>query len=100
MMDLMNVLVERAPMERTMRPVMPGVLQYKEYSNLVSAYRSAFIILRSRVRHFQRGAIQHCEERWKWYAGSKAKILSHWVEKPDEVYQYPEVGEWNAKYHI
>lgn len=37
MVDLMDVLVKRAPMERAMRPVMPGVLQHKENSDLVSA---------------------------------------------------------------
>lgn len=42
MVDLMDVLVQRAPMERTMGPVMPGVLQHKEHSNLVSALISVF----------------------------------------------------------
>ena len=42
MVDLVNVLIERPPMERTVRPVMPGVLQYKKDSNLVPASRSVF----------------------------------------------------------
>ena len=40
--DLMYVLIERAPMERTMRPVMPGVLQHKKHSDLVPAFQSVF----------------------------------------------------------
>lgn len=42
MVDLMDVLVERTPMESTMRPVMPGVFQHKEHSDLVPAFRSVF----------------------------------------------------------
>ena len=38
MVDLMDVLVKWAPMKRTMRPVMPGVLQHKEHSDLVPAF--------------------------------------------------------------
>ena len=38
MVDLVDVLVERAPMERTMRPVMPGIFQYEEHSDLVPVY--------------------------------------------------------------
>ena len=37
MVNFMDVLVKRAPMERTMRPVMPGVLQHKKHSYLVTA---------------------------------------------------------------
>lgn len=33
---LVDVLVERTPMKHTMRPVVPGVLQHKEHSDLVS----------------------------------------------------------------
>ena len=35
MMDLMNVLVERAPMHRSMRPVVPRVFYNEEKPDLV-----------------------------------------------------------------
>lgn len=93
MVDLMDVLVERAPMERTMRPVMPGVLQHKEHSDLVPASRSVFNNPESRCGHFVRGTIQHCEERGEGYAGSKPDILSHWVEEPRKVNKFPHAGQ-------
>lgn len=40
MVDLMNVLVERAPVERAMRPVMPGVFQHKKHGDLIPALPS------------------------------------------------------------
>ena len=42
MVNLMDVLVERAPVERSVGPVMPGILQHKENCDLVSAFGSAF----------------------------------------------------------
>ena len=47
MVNLMDVLVERAPVERTVGPVMPGILQHKENGDLVTAFGSAFNQARS-----------------------------------------------------
>lgn len=47
MVNLMDVLVERAPVERSVGPVMPGILQHKEDGDLVSAFGSVF----SQERH-------------------------------------------------
>ena len=88
MVNLMNVLVERTPMKRTMGPVMPGVLQHKEHSDLVSIKCLVLIDSGSQRRHFTRGTIQHCEKRRKRYAGRKADVLSHWVEEPDKVNEF------------
>ena len=35
MVNLVDVLIQRTPMKRAMRPVMPGILQHKEAGNLV-----------------------------------------------------------------
>ena len=82
MVDLMDVLIERTPMKCTMRPVMPGVLQHKEDSNLVSVEFLVFNDLGSQWGHLVRGIIQHCEERREWYAGREPDVLSHWVKEP------------------
>ena len=55
MVDLMDIFVKGAPMERTMRPVVPGVLQHKEHSDLVPAFRSVFTGPVVRRGHFVRG---------------------------------------------
>lgn len=85
MMNLMNVLIKRTPMKRTMGPVMPSVLQHKEHSDLVSVNRLVLIDSGSQRRHFARGTIQHCEKRRERYAGSEADVLGHWVEEPNQV---------------
>ena len=101
MVDLMDVLVEWAPMEGTMRPVMPGVFQHEENSNLVPTYRS---VLNDPCHewYFANGTLQHCEERGERYAGIKPEILSHWVEEPNKINELPTPMEkWtNEAYHI
>ena len=83
MVDLMDVFIERTPMKCTMRPVMPGVLQHKKDSNLVSVELLVFNDFGSQCGHFARGVIQHCEERREWYAGREPDVLSHWVKEPE-----------------
>ena len=78
----MDVLIERAPMESTMRPVVPCVFQHKEHGDLVPAFRSVFNNPTSSGDHSVTGTIQHCEERGERYAGSKPDPLSHGVEEP------------------
>ena len=48
------------------------------------------------------GTIQHCEEGGERYTGSKADILSHRVEEPDEINESPHAGpNWiDIAYHI
>ena len=41
MVNLMNVLIERAPVERSVGPVVPGILQHEENCDLVSGFGSA-----------------------------------------------------------
>ena len=82
MVDLVDVLIKRTPMKRTMRPVMPGILQHKKHSNLVSVEFSVFNDFGSQCGHLVRWAIQHCEERREWYAGREPDVLSHWVKEP------------------
>ena len=60
-MDLVNVLVERAPVHCAMRPIMPSILKYEKDRNLES----------------------HCLPTWEWDAGVHATEFRHWVEKPD-----------------
>lgn len=50
-------------MERSVRPVMPCVLEHKEDSDLIC----------------------HCEERWEGYASGEATELGHRMEEPGEV---------------
>ena len=54
MVDLMDVLIERTPMKRTMRPVMPGILQHKKDSNLVSVEFLMFNDFGSQCGHLVR----------------------------------------------
>lgn len=60
MVDLVDVLVERTPVQGAVRPVMPCVFDNKEEDNLVG----------------------HLEERGERDAGCEAKVLGHWMEKP------------------
>lgn len=60
MVDLVDIFVKRAPMQCTMRPVVPCVFEDEEKSDLVC----------------------QCEEGREGNAGCKAKVLSHWVEEP------------------
>ena len=62
----MDVLVERTPVQRSMRPIMPCILQDEEDSNLVG----------------------HGQERGKRDASSEAKIYGHWVEEPEMFSNY------------
>ena len=91
MVYFVDVLVQRAPVERTMRPVMPRVLQHKKHSDLVPVFPSAFNSARHKGGHYIRGPLQNCEERGERYAGSKPNILSHWVEEPDTVNELPHI---------
>lgn len=61
MVNFVDVLIERAPMKCPMGPVMPGIFNHEEYSNL----------------------IEDGENRGKRYTGGKAKILGQGVEKPN-----------------
>lgn len=70
MVDLMDGLVERSPMEGTVREVMPRILQHEEDGNLVS----------------------HRPERGEGNRGGKTKELSHGVEKPVELSGQPQVA--------
>jgi len=58
--NLVDVFVEWAPVEQTMEPIMPGILQDKENSNLV-------------------GNSCPC---WEGNIGRHAEIFAHGVEKP------------------
>jgi len=60
MVNLMDVFVERAPVEQTMEPIMPGILQDEEDSNLV-------------------GNSCPC---WEGNTSSHTEIFAHRVEKP------------------
>lgn len=61
MVDLVDVLIERSPMERAVHPVMPCILQHEENGDLV----------------------RDCGPGWEGNAGVHAAHLSHWVEEPD-----------------
>jgi len=56
----MDVLVERAPVEGAVKPVVPGVFQNEEDGNLQG----------------------HCEEGGEWDTSAHAKVVGHWMEKP------------------
>ena len=60
MMDLMNVLVQWAPVQCPMSPIMPGVLEDEKDRDLIC----------------------HGEERWKWNTSGNAEVLRHRVEQP------------------
>lgn len=62
MVDLVNVLVQRSPMQSAVRPVVPGIFEDKENGDLIS----------------------HREDGGEWYSCSEATILSHRMEKPAE----------------
>lgn len=59
--DFVDVLVERPPVECAVHPVMPCIFQHEEDCNL----------------------IRDCSPRWEGNAGVHAAGLSHWVEEPD-----------------
>ena len=63
MVDFVNVLVKRTPVQRSMRPVVPCILENEENSDLVC----------------------HSEERWEGDTSGKADVYSHWVEEPDRI---------------
>ena len=58
--DLVDVLVKRAPVKCSVRPIVPGILHHEEDTNLVC----------------------HCEEGWEGYSRGESKELGHWMEKP------------------
>lgn len=60
MVDLMDILVKRAPVQGAMSPVMPSILQDKEYQNL--------------HRHFREGR--------EWHARIHSKVMRHGVKEP------------------
>lgn len=60
-MDFMDVLVQRAPVQRAMHPVVPGILEDEEDGDLVS----------------------HSEERGEGHASLETDVLRHWVEEPN-----------------
>lgn len=60
MVDFVDVLVERAPVEGSMRPVVPCVFEDEECRDLIG----------------------YGEERGKGHACRKAKVLGQWVEQP------------------
>ncbi len=60
MVDFVDVLVERAPVQSTVRPVMPCVLQNEEDGDLIC----------------------HGEERRERYAGGESEVLGRGMEKP------------------
>lgn len=61
MVDFVDVFVERAPVECTVGPVVPSILQYEEDGNLIC----------------------HGKERRERYAGGEPAVLGHWVKEPD-----------------
>ena len=62
MVDLVNGLVERAPVQGTVGKVVPGILHHKEDRDLVG----------------------HGPQGREWNRGGKTEELSHWVEEPVE----------------
>lgn len=73
MVDLVDVLVERSPVESTVRPVVPGVLHDKEYGDLEC----------------------HLGPRGERNAGVHAEIFTHGVEEPNLGELDGEVGKEN-----
>jgi hypothetical protein len=71
MVDLVDVLVKRAPVHGAVNPVMPCILQDEEDSNLVG--------------HLEKGRERH--------GGAETKELAHRVEEPDLRKFDGEVGE-------
>lgn len=71
--DLVDMLVERAPMERTMGPVMPSILENEEDGNLIG----------------------HLEPGRKGDAGVHSEVLAHGMEEPDLRELDGEVAEKN-----
>jgi len=59
--DLVDVLVERAPVHRAVHPVMPSILQYEK----------------------DRDVEGHCLPMWERDTSLHAAVFRHWVEKPD-----------------
>lgn len=60
MVDLVNGFIKRTPVQSPVHEVMPSILEDEEDGNL----------------------IHHLVKWWEWYAGLKAKKLSHRVEEP------------------
>lgn len=59
--NLVDVLVQRAPMHGAVSPVVPGVFKNEEDGNLVG----------------------HCEDRREGNGGFETEVLRHGVEEPD-----------------
>ena len=59
-MDLVDVFIERPPVECAVREVVPGILEHKEDGDLVG----------------------HGPDRWEWDTGLETEELSHGVEEP------------------
>ena len=59
--DLMDVLIQRTPMQRTMAPIVPRILDDEENRNLV----------------------RHREQAREGYTRAQPEILRHGVEEPD-----------------
>ncbi len=74
-MDLVNVLVERPPMECSVRPVMPCVFQNKEDGDLVG----------------------HCEDGREGDTSCETNVLSHRVEEPERI--SGRFGDWQVVMH-
>lgn len=77
MVDFVDVFVEWTPMKRTVRPVMPCILQHKEDRDLIC----------------------HGQERWEGYAGGEPEKLGHRMEEPDSVLAYSHIGEIQQPKH-
>ena len=69
--DLVDVLVQRAPVHGAVHPVVPGVFKDEEDCDLVG----------------------HCEERGEGNGGFEAGVLCHRVEEPDLRKLDGEVGD-------
>ena len=63
MVNFVDVLVQRAPVERAVRPIMPCILEDEEYRDLIG----------------------HFEEGWKRNTGLEAKVLRRRMEEPGHV---------------
>ena len=61
MVNLVNVLVQRAPVHGTVGPVVPGVLENEEDRDLVG----------------------HGEDGWEGSGSLETEVLRHGVEEPD-----------------
>ncbi len=72
MVDLVDVLVQRAPVQRSMRPVVPCVLDNKEDGELVG----------------------HCEERWEWDGSAESDVDGHGMEEPNDISYDRENRSW------